>query len=459
MSASGSTRSETARRDSSRPVRAGQIYLVLSCHAPTAPPARISLDGLDEVTVGRGAARRIERKGRRVVVELDDPWLSGAHARFVRRLSAWVLHDEGSKNGSIVNGRIQGECALRDGDVVELGRTFLLHRTEVDVQPGDARIATGGIEPVPGLPTLAPALAAGLDGLARVAPTRVPILLRGESGTGKELAARSVHALSGRGGPLVAVNCGALPDALVESELFGHKKGAFSGATEERHGFIRAADRGTLFLDEIGDLSGASQAALLRALQENEVTPIGSTRPISVDVRVVTATHRDLDRLVETGRFRRDLFARIAGFQLDLPPLRARREDLGLLVAALLSAAGRERAGAITLHPTFVRAIFSHRFPGNIRELEKCLSSAVALAGVAPITIDHAPTWFTGGLARGPEPVLDEEDRRLRGEIVDLLRRHRGNVAAVARRMGKARTQVQRWIKRYGITREERNAD
>jgi transcriptional regulator with GAF, ATPase, and Fis domain len=344
-----------------------------------------------------------------------------------------------------VNGVRQESAVLRDGDVIELGRNFFLFREDV--------LDRDGGEPVPGLPTMIAELAEALDALATTAPSRVPVVLRGESGVGKELAARAVHALSGRTGALIAVNCGALPDDLIESELFGYRRGAFSGANEDRVGLIRAAEGGTLFLDEVGDLREGSQAALLRVLQEHEVVPLGATRPIPVDVRIVAATHRDLEALVARGAFRHDLHARLAGFELELPPLRERREDLALIVAAILRRVTPERAESIALHPSLVRAWLGYAFPGNVRELERSLAAAVVLAGDEPVALDHAPAWFRDALVAPPPVVLDEADQRRRDEIAALLREHKGNIAAVARAMGKARMQVQRWIKRYGIPR------
>src|SRR5437588_230906 len=168
------------------------------------------------------------------------------------------------------------------------------------------------------------------------ARARIPVLLLGETGTGKELIARAVHDLSGRTGPFLAVNCGALPETLVESELFGYRKGAFSGAYEDRPGLVRSSDKGTLLLDEIGSLPLPAQAALLRVLQEEEVVPVGATRPLRVNLRVVAATHEDLGVLASQELFRADLLARLSGFTLDLPPVRERREDVGLFLTSLL---------------------------------------------------------------------------------------------------------------------------
>jgi transcriptional regulator with GAF, ATPase, and Fis domain len=259
-----------------------------------------------------------------------------------------------------------------------------------------------------------------------------------------------MHDLSGRNGPLVAVNCGALPEHLVEAELFGYRKGAFSGAAEDRPGLIRSADRGTLFLDEVGELPLPAQASLLRVLQESEVMPLGATRPVKVDLRVLSATHRDLQSMVELAQFRADLLGRLSGFTLELPPLRERREDLGLIAGALLLRLFPDRAASLRLTPAAARALFRHSWPLNVRELEKCLGTGVALAGDEPVDLKHLPAVLHDPVAFAA-PQLTPDDRRQADQIRALLREHGGNISAAAQAMGKARMQIQRWIKRYRI--------
>src|SRR5262249_29775805 len=218
-----------------------------------------------------------------------------------------------------------------------------------DITDADLRVGA------PALMTFDGALAERYATLERVAPTEVSVLLQGETGTGKELVARALHQMSGRSGAFVAVNCGALPPNLIEAELFGHRRGAFTGATGERLGLVRAADAGTLFLDEVGELPASSQAAFLRVLQEREVVPVGVDHPVKVDVRLCSATLRDLDALVASGQFRRDLYARLFGLTIVLPPLRQRRVDLGLLTRRLLA---RIRGGSeVRLSPAALRAL------------------------------------------------------------------------------------------------------
>lgn len=443
-------------RSSGEPLRRPYLFLVLEGHRPLAAPARVDLGALDEVAIGRGQGRLIEAApdgGRpQVVIRTDDRRMSSAHARLTKNQRRWVFEDTGSKNGSLVNSIPQTRASLADGDVIEIGQTFFVFR---DTLFGDAAgpliVDASAIEaPAPGLITLLPALERAFTRFASIARAKVPVIIQGETGTGKEVVARALHRLSGRGGELVAVNCGALPRDLVEAELFGHRRGAFSGATEDRPGLIRSSDKGTLFLDEIGDLPASSQAALLRVLQEQEVRPVGGTRAVPVDLRVVAATHRSLDRMAFTGAFRPDLLARLSGHRFELPPLRARREDIGLLIGALLQRLAPAQAARTTLHPRAAWALLQHPWPGNIRELEQCLASAVALAGEEPIEVEDLPAEVQRSIGVAAEEGEEDEATR-RDEIIALLREHRGNVSAVAKQMGKARMQVQRWMKRYAI--------
>jgi transcriptional regulator with PAS, ATPase and Fis domain len=260
-----------------------------------------------------------------------------------------------------------------------------------------------------------------------------------------------VHRLSRRPGRFQPINCAALAPSLLESELFGYRKGAFSGATEDRPGLVRSADKGTLFLDEIGDLPPPAQGVLLRVLQESEVLPVGDTRPVPVDFRLVVATHRPLEEMAAAGRFRHDLLARLAGFTLNVPPLRERREDLGALIAVLVNRHTPDRG--LRFSAAAARALFLHAWQLNVRELEKTLALGIALAPEGVIDLPHLPEHVRSASASKPASVapLGEEELRRREELVLLLREHRGNVTAVAKVLGKARVQVQRWMRRYGI--------
>jgi two-component system response regulator PilR (NtrC family) len=247
--------------------------------------------------------------------------------------------------------------------------------------------------------------------IGRLARSQAPIAINGESGSGKELAAREIHARSARAGkPFVAVNCGAIPEALMEAEFFGYRKGAFTGATDERDGFFQAANGGTLMLDEVADLPLAMQVKLLRAIQERRVRKIGATAEEAVDVRIISATHKDLGKLVETGQFRQDLFYRLNVIELTLPPLRERLDDLPLLTGAILArlaGPGNARLGAGVLE-----ALQGYAFPGNVRELENVLERALAFANdgvieVGDLLLKGARLLDAGSAAvvRGAVPV------------------------------------------------------
>ena len=464
------------RRSAGQMAPQPHLFLVLECTRPrVAPPARFALHNADEVIIGRGTARAHARMVdgglRKLVVRVPDPWMSGTHATLTKVFGRWVLEDAKSKNGTILNGEPQARAFLGDGDLIELGHTFFIYRDSLPTpadEPHDVDAAQLSGLPA-GLATLMPALAQTFRKLEQVARSDLSVVLSGETGTGKEVVARAVHSLSGRPGAFVAVNCGALPETLVETELFGYRKGAFSGANEDRPGLVRSSDHGTLFLDEIGDLPLASQAAFLRVLQEREVVPVGATRPVPVDVRLIAATHRDLEALIASEEFRSDLHARISGVKVTLQPLRDRREDLGLLATTLLARVGA--SDRVSFDVQAARALFRYTWPMNIRELEKALAAAVVMAGELPIECEHLPPQIPNALVAQPpdsdpeaagavedEPDDDRprsaEDLKRRDELARLLREHKGNVSAVARAMGKARMQIQRWIKRFRIDPE-----
>jgi transcriptional regulator with GAF, ATPase, and Fis domain len=431
------------------------LYLAIECDRPLEPSRRFSLAGLSEVTIGRGpgpvhAEHRAEDPTR-LAIQIPDRRVSSEHARLVRDLGRWVLEDAGSKNGVVVNGVAHRRVLLSDGDLIELGRTLFLLRENQQAPSESKRLPE--LEGL-GLATMAPDLQELFAALDAVARSAVTVLVQGESGTGKERIARAVHKRSGRTGPFVAINCGALAPNLVESELFGYRKGAFSGAAEDHSGLVRSAHGGTLFLDEIGELPLAAQPSLLRVLQEHEVLPLGATRPIPVDLRLVAATNRDLRQAIDAAAFRTDLYARLLGFSLVLPPLRERREDLGSIIASLIRQLAKERAAGITFSVEAMRALFRYAWPLNIRELLQCLSAAVAVADGGRIELHHLQVSVRPASqpADAPAPApLSPEDARLRDELSALLQQHGGNVSAVARAMGKARMQIQRWIKRFQL--------
>jgi transcriptional regulator of acetoin/glycerol metabolism len=383
---------------------AAMLFEVLDCDNPLRPSARHLLTGLDEVVLCRGDERSAQRDGATLKLFIPDRFMSAVHARLKREGDRFRLEDAESRNGTVLNGERCKVSALGDYDQIEVGRTQLLFRAAVPRGAGppdvDARDLPG---PTPLLSTMVASLQAELERLPAIARSSVPVVIHGESGTGKELIAQALHDLSGRRGQFIPVNCGAIVPTLVESILFGHRKGAFADASETRPGLIRTAEKGTFFLDEIADLPESAQAALLRVLQEKEVLGVGEVRPVPVDVRVVAATHVDLEAAISVKEFRHDLFARLAGFTVRLPPLRWRREDLGLLIAGLLRRIAPDRAERISFTAEAGRALVRYRWPLNIRELEQCLASAVVLARDGVIDAAHlSPPVQRAG--RGEEP-------------------------------------------------------
>jgi DNA-binding NtrC family response regulator len=379
---------------------------------------------------------------------LPDPAVSGLHAILSASLgeeTLW-LEDCESRNGVLVNGiRVQG-AALRPSDVIRLGDSILV-------------VGRGARAPLQesgelGILGRAPAVVELRSVVNKLAPSALTVLILGATGTGKELVARALHAESGRRGRFVAVNCAALPGSLVESVLFGHTKGAFTGAVSDQDGAFVQADGGTLFLDEVGDLALDAQPKLLRALENGEVTPVGATAPLSVSVRVVSATHVPLDAALDEGRFRRDLYARIAGVVVKTPALAERREDIPLLFLSFLHDAQTHLMSA-----DFVESLLVHDWPFNVRELRK-------LAERLAVLHSGATCWERGmldgdgfpseavrpaapacssvplGPRRGPPP---------REELALLLARCDGNVSRVADLVCRNRKQVYRWMKQYAL--------
>ena len=432
------------------------LALVLEASHPLAGSARFALDGVDEVVFGRASARGAKRRvvdGQRVLeISLPTPSLSSRHARIFHDESGFHVEDLGSRNGTFVRGQRVDRVALADGDRIEVGGAFFVFhpRWPTPVHAKNDRDVRD-LAPLPSaLRTIVPELEGQYEALRRIAKSKLSVLLLGETGTGKELLARAVHEASGRRGAFVAVNCGALPAALVEGLLFGHKRGAFSGAVRDEIGFVRAADGGTLFLDEIGDLPLASQAALLRVLQEGEVVPVGDTRPVAVDIRVVAATHRPIRALAETNAFRSDLLARLAGFAFDVPALRERADDLGLLVAELMTRLAPTRQ--LTLGVSAARALVEYGWPLNIRELEQALAAALELTEESVIERSHLPKSL-GAQTAATSP--SSARWRITGEEMKrLLEEHDGNVASIARVLSKAPVQVRRWLKAFELDPE-----
>jgi len=299
----------------------------------------------------------------------------------------------------------------------------------------------------------APAWREVVESLPRIAASDLPVLVLGETGTGKELVARGLHALSARArAAFVAHNCGATPDTLIESELFGHARGAFTGAVADRPGLFDAADRGTLFLDEIGDASGLLQMKLLRALQEGEARRVGETRVRRLDVRVVSATHRGLDEAVAAGGFRADLYYRLNAVHVRLPPLRERGSDVLVLARHFLArAAAAAAAEPPEIDAELAARLLRHRWPGNVRELANGCAYAVRVAGArGTVRAEHWPETRDvagpGGVGLHAETRALEE-RRLR----ETLSRTRGNKSRAARALGLSRQGLLKKLRRYGL--------
>ena len=381
-------------------------------------------------------------------IPLRDPSLVARHLCLQVSLGrAMVLPGRGA--AFLEGQRIVDVTPVYAGDVLRLGDTTLSVASEIIEQAEQAESFGAMV----GTATLSRQL---FGMLRRVARHPAPVLLIGESGTGKELAAQGLHEESPRqGGPFVPVNCGAISESLFESELFGHEKGAFTGAAARKDGAFQAAHGGTLFLDEIGELPEASQAKLLRALETGEVRRVGSTKVTHPDVRVVAATNRDLERAVVAGEFRQDLFFRLAVLAIRLPPLRDRIEDLEALVRILCTKLGR----GVRVTPEGLEKLKQHPWPGNVRELRNVLTRAFVLEGpvIEARGIRFSPWAFDSpgssavpvlSALQGSKDALQNAERRL---LEDALRRHQGNRSAVARELGLARSTLHYKLARYKL--------
>ncbi len=345
--------------------------------------------------------------------------------------------DHASRNGTLVGGeRVQGSRELESGAIVSVGPQSLLV-----LLPSSA--------PATATPETSSAMERVREVARRAAASELPVLIVGETGVGKEVLARLIHQGSPRrGGPFVAQNCGSITESLAESILFGHERGAFTGAQTRSIGVFEAASGGTLFLDEIGELAPSSQARLLRVLEQREVVRIGSTRPTRIDTRLLAATHRDLDAMVKAGSFRSDLLYRIDVIRIVIPPLRERPEDIDALADEILREA--DPSGAVRLSSEARAALSAHDWPGNVRELRNALQRAVALRSGASLTTADFPGLVSG--TAGPSgPLRSAVSDVERNAIVAALEATGGNRTRAAAKLGIARRTLLYKLERLGI--------
>ncbi len=388
---------------------------------------------------------------------LSDTTVSRRHAELSWNGDTLVLRDLGSTNGVLVRGVRVHEAPLELPGEFALGSTTLRVSRRTRRRPAPASLD----DTLEGLHGTSPRMRELFGVLRAAAPTEVTVLVQGESGTGKERVARALHALSGRPGAFVVVDAASADAALVRSELFGHRKGAFTGADQDRLGAFRSADKGTLFLDEVGELPPDLQARLLGVLERREVQPLGEDRTHPVDVRVVAATHRDLSAMVAAGSFRNDLYHRLAVLPVRLPSLRERPEDLPLLVERLLAESGR----SLSIGAEAMEALQRHPWPGNVRELRNVLARAAVLSGGGRVEAHHLGLETPpGGLgspgvspvpaprpaeSHAPPPTLEAMERE---RILAAMERHRGDKLKVAAELGISMGTLRRRLKDYSRT-------
>jgi transcriptional regulator with PAS, ATPase and Fis domain len=373
---------------------------------------------------------------------LEGEEVSRQHAVASRQGLVYALTDLESRNGLFVNGVREKERALGPGDVVRIGEWVGL-AVELDMeQPVRHELVEltdgwyGG-----------PALGAVAESVRRVADTLLPVVVQGETGAGKEGVALAVHRFSGRDGPFVAVDCGALSEQLAEGQLFGYKKGAFTGATQQHGGFFREASGGTLFLDEILNLPLSLQVKLLRAIETREIIPLGASRPVPVDVRIVCAAQEPLDEAVTAGRFRADLRGRLEGLVVLVPPLRERREDILPLFERLVAPQTTE----VRMEPRFAEALLLYDWPLNVRELVQLARRAVALQGDAePLRRSMLPTAMRNATDHRSTPPKAKRssthDRDAFEALERAIREHGGNVLQAAEAIGISRSRANRLL-------------
>jgi len=418
--------SRASGRAGGGPPRPGLIG-VFSGRAILSP---LVLSGAEPLVLGRGAHG------------FDDARMSRRHAEVRWAEGRFHVRDLGSRNGTLVDGVAAAEGAVSpDARILRVGDTLLVLRR-------DARPFVGAVVRLDDDAIVGPLLQAAHDEIGDIARTGDVLCLQGETGAGKEVAARAFHAAGPQpAGPFVAVNCASVPAALAERLLFGARKGAYSGADSDVQGFVQAADGGTLFLDEIVELSAEVQAKLLRVIETRQVTPLGATQPRPVRLRLVCAGHADLKAAVAAGRFREDLYYRVARPLVTVPPLRDRLEDIPWLVQSVLARADR----ALAAHVSLVEEAMLRPWPGNVRELRSEVGEAArraAQAGEDRVRSVHLDGGAGRPLAAPAGPARDPLDR---AGVEGALRAARGNVSEAARRLGLHRNQLRRWLADNGV--------
>lgn len=433
------------RRQTLSPVELTPSLVLAFTDGGRRPPARCALPP-DGVVLGRALA--FFDGG-----PLCDARMSRIHAEIRPAGSTFLIRDLGSHNGLRVDGVRVQEAELSPGSVIRLGDTILVFAPARAPEAPDPDVIGDS----------APMIAVR-RAIRLIAPKPHAVLLFGETGTGKEVVARALHRQRARPGRFIAVNCAALAEGVLESELFGHVRGAFTGAQQEREGLFRAADKGTLLLDEIGEMPPALQGKLLRAVETGRVRPVGAAHEVAVDVRVAAATHRDLPAHVRERRFRADLYARLAQWTFKLPPLRERRDDIPLIMANLLE---QLEAGARGMDIELAEALLLHPWPLNVRGLRNALSIAVlACPGDAPLSLcpeveaalaaERALTSTAPPPPEPPDATRSSSDRLPTQEaLTEALERSRGSVAQTARLLRSSRQQIYRWAKSYGLDVEQ----
>ncbi len=427
-----------------------RVYLVV--HEPEAIRVVDVADG-DEVVFGRSPE---------ATICIDSSRASRTHAVVRRTGAELVLEDLGSRNGTRLNGTKMSSRAveLSGGDVIEIGGVQSVVAVTQARAAADAgtHLAGTGASPSPGVIVADPAMTEVYDLARRVAAVSTTVLVLGETGSGKEVVAEQIHRWSPRAdAPFARLNCASLPESLLENELFGHERGAFTGADRQQAGYFEAAGGGTIFLDEIGELTLPTQVKLLGVLENRRVRRLGGTRDLPVDVRVIAATHRDLEADVAAGKFRQDLYYRLSAVTLRVPPLRERPVEISLLAEMFARDFARQ---AVKPTPVFdvsaTRALGRHPWPGNVRELRNAIEHAVVLSDGARIGVEHLPENVRRAAASG-RPAGHSMDQRVddfeRREIVEALAAEHGNQSRAARRLGITRRALIYRMEKHGIDR------